>query len=159
MLTKNSLDKTSSTEKSFFFKWILNSKWKVFQFTSLLHGYRRAEGEPLPEGFMIGTEMTPCDFNVWWQLRQSLLVLCMANPSLCTAQLLWGTALEKEPGAAVVAEAPELLERPYQPWFLVWTSVRRLCVDSENARPCLQIRIYIALGSGILLVAIPEVTL
>lgn len=76
LLTKNSLDKSSSTEKSFFFKWILNSKWNMFQFTSLLHEHGRAEGDPLPRRFMMGTEMTPCDFNIWWQLRQSLLSPC-----------------------------------------------------------------------------------
>lgn len=76
LLTKSSLDKTSSTEKSFFFKWILNSKCNMLQFASLLHEHGRAEGECLPKRFMVGTEMTPCDFNVWWQVRQPPLGPC-----------------------------------------------------------------------------------
>lgn len=109
LLTKNSLNKTSSTEKSFFFKWLLNSKWNTLRFASLFHEHGRAEGERLPGRFMTETAMTPCDFNVWWQQRQSPLVLCMANRGLCAAQNSGGTALEKEPGAAVAVEAPELL--------------------------------------------------
>lgn len=102
VLTKNSSDETSSTEESFFFKWLLNSKWNILQFISLIHEYGRAEGGCFTKRFMIGTEMTHVIslFDDKWESPRSVLLLRLANRSLCTARNSWGAVLEKEPGAA-----------------------------------------------------------
>lgn len=71
VLTRSSLDKSSSGQKSFFLRWVLNSEWNTFQFFSLFHGHGKAAGDPVPKGFMAGTEIIPRDFHVWWQLGLS----------------------------------------------------------------------------------------